>query len=137
MFGSSVPPPLPGMDLNHPPDFAKIAEMMQKAGLPPPPPPMGGQMPMQMPMQMPPPPPGFLPPPPGFGNGFPPGIPSFSGIPGMGGNAVVEIRDSQPPPTEAPGAGAGAGSVRRRGPLPSQAESLQMEQRKGKYTRAR
>jgi polyadenylation factor subunit 2 len=29
------------------------------------------------------------------------------------------------------------GGVRRRGPLPSQEESLQMEQRRGKFTRAR
>jgi polyadenylation factor subunit 2 len=33
--------------------------------------------------------------------------------------------------------GSGGGTVRRRGPLPSQEESLQMEQRKGKYTRTR
>ena len=119
-FGASAAPPLPGLDPNNPPDFAKLAEMMKKAGLPPPPP--GGQFP--------PPPPGMLPPgllpPPNFQvhAGFPPpppgvGAPPFP-IPGM------ENSDS----------GAG-GSVRRRGPLPSQEESLQMEQRRGKYTRAR
>lgn len=132
MFGGA-PPPLPGMDPNHPPDFAKLAEMMQKAGLPPPPPPaFGGQ-------QVPPPPPGFLPPPgfgnppPGFGNGYPPPqmppMPQFGGIPCMGSD---NKGDSQPPPDNTSG-----GSVRRRGPLPSQEESLQMEQRRGKYTRAR
>lgn len=132
MYGGA-PPPLPGMDPNHPPDFAKLAEMMQKAGLPPPPPPTyGGQ-------QLPPPPPGFVPPPgfgnppPGFGNGYPPpqmpALPQFGGIPGMGGDNRGEI---QPPPDNTSG-----GSVRRRGPLPSQEESLQMEQRRGKYTRAR
>ncbi|PVH82499.1 WD40 repeat-like protein [Cadophora sp. DSE1049] len=124
-YGTGVPPPPPGMDLNNPPDFAALAEMMQKAGLPPP-----------LPGQMPPPPPGMIipgmPPPPGFG--LPPGFPP---PPGMG----------QQPPFPIPGMGgeerqgseqaSGAGSVRRRGPLPSQEESLQMEQRRGKYTRAR
>lgn len=124
VFGNGLPPPLPGLDPNHPPDFAKLAEMMQKAGLPPPPPPVGGQMPL---------PPGMLPPgllpPPGFTAGFPPpppgmGAPPFQ-IPGMGGGD----RDSEPPTS--------GGSVRRRGPLPSQEESLRMEQRQGKYTKAR
>ncbi|KAK0121958.1 pre-mRNA cleavage and polyadenylation factor (CPF) complex subunit [Cadophora gregata] len=124
-YGTGVPPPPPGMDLNNPPDFAALAEMMQKAGLPPP-----------LPGQVPPPPPGMIipgmPPPPGFG--LPPGFPPPPGmgqqppfpIPGMGG----EDRQG----SEQAGA---AGSVRRRGPLPSQEESLQMEQRRGKYTRAR
>jgi len=124
-YGTGVPPPPPGMDLNNPPDFAALAEMMQKAGLPPP-----------LPGQMPPPPPGMIipgmPPPPGFG--LPPGFPP---PPGMG----------QQPPFPIPGMGGeerqgseqanSAASVRRRGPLPSQEESLQMEQRRGKYTRAR
>jgi polyadenylation factor subunit 2 len=129
-FGAKGAPPLPGLDPNNPPDFAKLAEMMQKAGLPPPPPPMGGQMPVPPPGML---PPGFgagFPPPPGLGS-FPPpppgmGAPPF-GIPGMGEN-----RDNSETPS-----GGGGGSVRRRGPLPSQEESLQMEQRKGKYTRAR
>ena len=33
--------------------------------------------------------------------------------------------------------GGGSGSVRRRGPLPSQQESLMEEQRRGKYRTAR
>ena len=159
------PPPLPGMDPNNPPDFAKLAEMMQKAGLPPPPPPgaVNGHVPPP-PHMLPPgflPPPGQFPVPPGqFGQGFPPppppnmgGIPGmggFSGIPGMGngqaayGNGVGggvdqygrEIPNAGPGQAPAQESGAG-GSVRRRGPLPSQEESLQMEQRRGKYTRAR
>ncbi|CZT06824.1 related to polyadenylation factor I subunit 2 [Rhynchosporium graminicola] len=121
-----VPPPLPGMDLNKPPDFAALAEMMQKAGLPPP-----------LPGQMPPPPPGMMmpgmhPPPPGFGfPGFPP--------PPVAGNQ----QQQQQPPFPIPGMGgedrqsSEQASVRRRGPLPSQEESLQMEQRRGKFQRAR
>jgi polyadenylation factor subunit 2 len=130
MFGNGVPPPLPGLDPSHPPDFAKLAEMLGKAGLPPPPPIGAGQIP-QLPGML---PPGLLPPP-GFPGGFPPpppgmGAPPFQ-IPGMTGNgAVNENKDSEPPQS-------GGGSIRRRGPLPSQEESLQMEQRKGKYTRAR
>jgi polyadenylation factor subunit 2 len=103
-------PPLPGMDLHNPPDFAKMAEMLQKAGLPPPPP--GSQFPPPPPGML---PPGFPPPPPGYGN-FPPPPPGFQD----------QSSDQS-----------GTASIRRRGPLPSQAESLQMEQRKGKYTRAR
>ncbi|KAH6712229.1 WD40-repeat-containing domain protein [Leptodontidium sp. 2 PMI_412] len=126
-YGAGVPPPPPGMDLNNPPDFAALAEMMQKAGLPPP-----------LPGQLPPPPPGMMipgmpgMPPPGFG--LPPG---FIPPPGMG----------QQPPFPIPGMGgedrqgseqaSSSGTVRRRGPLPSQEESLQMEQRRGKFTRAR
>jgi polyadenylation factor subunit 2 len=129
-FGAKGAPPLPGLDPSNPPDFAKLAEMMQKAGLPPPPPPMGGQLPVPPPGML---PPvfgtGFPPPPPGLGS-FPPpppgmGAPPF-GIPGMSEN-----RDNGETSS------GGGGSIRRRGPLPSQEESLQMEQRKGKYTRAR
>jgi polyadenylation factor subunit 2 len=101
------PPPLPGLDPNNPADFAKIAEMMQKAGLPPPPPP--GMLP----------PGGFIPP------------PNFAVPPGF------------PPPPQVPlpaagGADQGVDSAgRRRAPLPSQEESLRMEQKKGHYTRVR
>jgi polyadenylation factor subunit 2 len=109
-FGIGPPPMLPGMDPTRPPDFAQLAEMMKKQGIP-----MPGQFP-----GMPPPPPNFQLPP-GFGPGVPP-PPPFN----MGGGQH-EIKEEN----------AGGGSVRRRGPLPSQEESLQMEQRKGKYTRAR
>jgi polyadenylation factor subunit 2 len=47
------------------------------------------------------------------------------------GSSGSENKESEPPSS------GGGGGVRRRGPLPSQEESLQMEQRKGKYTRAR
>ncbi len=128
-FGNN--PPLPGMDPSNPPDFAKLAEMMQKAGLPPPPPLGVGGIPPPLPGML---PPGLLPP--GFATGYPPpppgmgGPPPPFGIPGMGQN---EREGSE----HASNTSAGGGSIRRRGPLPSQEESLQMEQRKGKYTRAR
>ncbi|CAJ2506125.1 Uu.00g002550.m01.CDS01 [Anthostomella pinea] len=93
------PPPLPGLDPNNPADFAKIAEMMQKAGLPPPPPP--GMLP-----------PGLIPPP---NFAMPPGFP--------------------PPPM--PMSAEDSAAARRRAPLPSQEESLRMEQKKGHYTRVR
>ncbi|KAI2462848.1 WD40 repeat-like protein [Annulohypoxylon bovei var. microspora] len=102
----ALPLPLPGgLDPTNPADFAKIAEMMQKAGLPPPPPP------------------GMLPPglilPPNFA--VPPGFP--------------------PPPVFATGGvdmqADGSNGGRRRVPLPSQEESLRMEQKKGNYTRVR
>jgi polyadenylation factor subunit 2 len=125
LSGASNVPPLPGMDPKNPPDFAKLAELIKKAGLPPPPPiGAGGQFPPPPPGML---PPGFPPPPGGF-QGFPPPPPGMSG----------------PPPFQIPGMDHGSnepantgGGVRRREPLPSQEESLQMEQRKGKYTRAR
>ena len=124
--GTAGAPPIPGMDASNPPDFATIVEMMKKAGMPLPPPPSAeghippppGQFPGLSPgMQI---PPGFIPPPPpGMG---PPGIPGMTM--GMG-------TESATPETTS------TGSVRRRAPLPSQEESLQMEQRKGRYTKAR
>lgn len=122
-----LPPPPPlGLDPSQPPDLAQITELMKKAGLPLPP----------QNTQFPPPPPGMLPPgflpPPNF-PGFPPPPPQAGvppppfGIPGMGQNV-----------SSAPEANSGGiSAVRRRGPLPSQEESLQMEQKRGKFTRAR
>lgn len=112
--GSGPPPPLPPIDPNNPPDFAALQEMMRKAGLPPPPPPggVGGQF-------APPPPPGMMGP--GAPFPFPPGF------------AVPP-----PPPPQVQnenGGSSGGGSIRRRGPLPSQEESLRMEQRYGKFTK--
>ena len=111
-------PPPPPLDPNNPPDFAAIAAMMKKAGfVPPPPPPPGAALP---PGAL---PPGMLPPglipPPGF---IPPGFP--------------------PPPPVPPqnlnyGADNDSDTGRRRAPLPSQEESLRMEQNKGNYTRVR
>ncbi|KAI1492183.1 WD40 repeat-like protein [Biscogniauxia mediterranea] len=98
--GAAPPPPFPGLDPSNPADFTKIAEMMQKAGLPPPPPP--GMLP-----------PGFMPPP----------------------NFTVPL-GFPPPPVPIPGDMSDS-SNRRRAPLPSQEESLRMEQKKGNYTRVR
>lgn len=101
-------PPLPGLDPKNPPNFAAIAEMMKKAGIPPPPPP--GALPPGML------PPGLIPPPPGFPLPFPPPPP------------VPPANAAHPPDN-------GANLGRRRAPLPSQEESLKMEQSKGNYTR--
>jgi polyadenylation factor subunit 2 len=101
------------MDPSNPADFAKIAEMIKRSGLPVPPP---GMLP-----------PGMLPNFPSPSGGFPPPPPGFAGPPGLGDSSKGN---------EGSGSG-GGGSIRRRGPLPSQEESLQMEQRKGKFTRAR
>ncbi|OBT87340.1 hypothetical protein VE02_03008 [Pseudogymnoascus sp. 03VT05] len=129
-LSGNLPPP-PPMDPNNPPDLATLTAMMKKAGIPPPPlPGQGGQFP--------PPPPGILPPgllPPGFTlpPGFPPPPPGMAGMPGLPpglGNAPPPIPGFAPQ-----GGEEGAAGVRKRGPLPSQQESLQMEQRKGKYTR--
>ncbi|KAL8708466.1 MAG: hypothetical protein Q9220_006623 [cf. Caloplaca sp. 1 TL-2023] len=120
---SNLPPPppipIPGMDP------AKFAELLAGGKLPPPPP-------FSMPGQGLPPPPvlppnfdfsklplGMLPP------GFPPPPPlpmtgaDIGGLPGIG--AIDNSR----------------GGIRRRGPLPSQQESLKEEQRKGKYRTVR
>lgn len=132
-MGAAVPPPpmpfgLPGLngaapppfDPSNPPDFATLQEMMKKAGLPPPPPPGSNS-------QFPPPPPGFPALPPGFQlpSGFPP-----PPIPGMGGALPFPI-----PPTAQDESN--IATVRKRGPLPSQEESLRQEQRAGNYTKIR
>lgn len=107
---------MPQFDPNNPPDPAALAEMMRNAGFQPPPPPIPGMFP-----------PGFAPPPiPGMMGGAPP----FQ-IPGMGQLQGQGQEDGGGDP------GVQTGSVRRRGPLPSQEESLQMEQQRGRYTRAR
>lgn len=113
---------IPPIDPNHPPDFAALAEMMKKAGLPPPP--MPGANTQHLP---PPPPPGFPPLPPNFQipPGFPP--PPGTGTPPFLFPATTQDSDV---------AGLNAG-VRKRGPLPSQADSLREQQMQGKYTKAR
>lgn len=112
-----IPPPggFPGMDP------AKFRELLASGQLPPPP--LPGQA-LPPPPVLPPNfdfsklpagmlPPGFPPPPP------PPFGAGTGGLPGIGSN------DSM-------GSG-GGGGIRRRGPLPSQQESLKEEQRKGKF----
>ncbi|KAF7196334.1 Polyadenylation factor subunit 2, partial [Pseudocercospora fuligena] len=122
-LGAGIPPPnpAPGNDMfNAPqPNFH---------GLPPPPPGMdidalqqalrNGQAP-----PMPPgfPPPGFPPPPQGYPPGFPP---PPGGLPGFG---------ATPPASN----GAGGGSIRKRAPLPSQADSLREEMKQGRYLKPR
>jgi polyadenylation factor subunit 2 len=142
--GGAVPPPLPFLDLDPsrpPPSVKEMAEIMQRAGIALPPP---GAVPP--PGMFPPPPPGFpIPPPPPRGGDFdgsgggggqvPPGLGMDAGggggLPGLG--AAAAAAGQQPP-------GAGSNSevtVRRRGPLPSQEESLRMEQNRGNYRHAR
>ena len=121
-------PPIPGLPPGMPPfDPSKLQELLASGEFPPPPLPVpqNGQAPASQPF--PPPPPGF----PGFPGGPPPpphmlqpGFP-MPPLPGMqqqqGGGNVADN-------------GAGA---RKRTPLPSQAESLQEEMRRGKYARPR
>ena len=107
--GAGGIPPLPALDLKNPPDFAAIAEMMKKAGIPPPPLPGAPGAPPPLPGML---PPGFLPP------------PNFAGFP------------VPPPPPGGYDLDPGA-DARRRAPLPSQEESLRLEQSKGNYTRVR
>ncbi|KAH9898937.1 WD40 repeat-like protein [Xylariomycetidae sp. FL2044] len=103
-MANGMPPPLPGLDPSNPADLAKIAEMMQQAGVLVPPPPPGMMSSGSMP------PPNFA---------LPPGFP--------------------PPPMPLQGLDAQSDSAgrRNRAPLPSQEESLRMEQKKGHYTRVR
>ncbi|KAK3302002.1 WD40-repeat-containing domain protein [Chaetomium strumarium] len=126
-------PPIPGVgvvDPKNPPDFAAIAEMMKKQGIPlPPPPPPPGMLPPGT--LLPPPvlpagypvPPGFPPPPPNLA-----AIAAAAAAAGGGGSGGQN---------NGGGDGGDGVGVRRRGPLPSQEESLRMEQIQGKYTRAR
>ncbi|KAK0709117.1 WD40-repeat-containing domain protein [Lasiosphaeria miniovina] len=113
-------PPLPGMDLKNPPDLAAIAEMMKKAGIPPPPPP-GGHLP-----------PGMLPP----GLIPPPGFPLPPGFPPPPPHLLAQQQQQQVAQA-AYDAEQTAESIRRRAPLPSQEESLRLEQSRGHYTRLR
>ena len=121
----NIPPPPPnlpnglaGMD----PEQFKA--MIASGTLPPPPPQFGSSLPPPPPnfdMSKLPPgllPPGFQPPP---GMPLPPPPSNFGGLPGI----------------DADGDGPGSGGVRRRGPLPSQEQSLMEEQRRGKYRIAR
>lgn len=89
-----------------------------------------------------PPPPGHMPfPPPGF-PGMPPA--EFPGIPGMPvfPPGMPPLLPGMPlpqgyPPPNMNGGGDAGGTVRRRGPLPSQEQSLQQEQSRGRFTHAR
>jgi polyadenylation factor subunit 2 len=125
--GTAAPPPLPfplpslpGVDPKNPPDYAAIAEMMKKHGIPPPPPPPGML------------PPGLIPPP-NPNLPLPPGFPPPPPPPHMVA-AVAAAAGKGPADNGADHHDAGG---RRRAPLPSQEESLRMEQSKGNYTRIR
>ncbi|KAJ2906856.1 protein PFS2 [Zalerion maritima] len=126
------PPPIPGADGQTPPDLAALAEMMQKAGIPFPPPP--GLLP---PGAVPPPggianlPPGFVPPP-GFPVPPPPGADGPIPMPPM--MQQQQSNDGSVSSDASPGK---SSSLRRRAPLPSQEESLRLEQSRGKFTRSR
>lgn len=113
-YGNGIPPlPIPGSGAP-PMDLAKLLELT--GGQLPPPPQQNGTSAGYPPL-----PPGFLPP----GGQFPPGFPPLAaGIPGIG--------QTPTPPTNG-----GSGSVRKRGPLPSQQESLKQEMRQGRYTKPR
>ncbi|KAI9807792.1 MAG: hypothetical protein M1825_005097 [Sarcosagium campestre] len=127
-----IPPPgslgdfkFPPLDPANPPDFSKLAALMGSSSVPPPP--LPGNFPQGIL------PPGLLPPgfqlPPGFPAPPPPPSLSFNGatnggaLPGLGADAAAAAND--------------AASIRKRAPLPSQQESLAMEQRQGKYRIAR
>jgi polyadenylation factor subunit 2 len=140
--GGIPPPPLPpqlagSIDPKNPPDFAAIAEMMKKHGIVPPPPPPPGAVPVPVPVpgML---PPGLIPPPPpvpgagGFPlpHGFPPPPPHLvNAAAGSGGEQQQQGGEG--------GSGGGGSGGRRRAPLPSQEESLRMEQSRGNYTRAK
>ena len=130
----NLPPPPQSRGGGQGMDIETFKAMIASGAIPPPPPQFGGG-PGQ---SLPPPPPNFdfskLPPgvlPPGFqpGQGIPPPPPppsqaGFNGVlPGIGSDSANAVGSS--------------GSVRRRGPLPSQQESLMEEQRRGKYRIAR
>ncbi|KAI9679607.1 MAG: pre-mRNA cleavage and polyadenylation factor (CPF) complex subunit [Trizodia sp. TS-e1964] len=132
--GIPLPPPygLP-LDSSNMPDLSKLAALMKDGtipmppfpiptsskGLPPPPP-----LPANFPPGLLPPgllPPGFQIPIPGFQGGIPPPPPGF--IPNsMKPNTGNDMNE-----------GPVASGIRKRGPLPSQQESLAEEQRRGKY----
>lgn len=122
------PPPIPGVAPGAPPDLSVVAELMKKAGFSFPPPPGGataGQIPPPPPGML---PPGLIPPPPNFAlpQGFPPPPPQ----------ALAQAAAAAQAVGQKPG-GSAESNIRRRAPLPSQEESLRMEQSKGQYTRPR
>jgi polyadenylation factor subunit 2 len=150
------PPPFPHLATMNP---ERLAQLLASGQLPPPPnfppPPAGanGQpgfpaLPFPPNFQLPPgmpPPPGSLPP-----GALPPGFPPLPGFPGFPPPPPLpnQMPGQMPPmPIPPPNAGlAAAGSpgghidasgVRRRGPLPSQQESLKAEMRKGQFRRPR
>lgn len=159
--GSAPPPPplapLPGIDPSNPADLARLAALMQQAGLPvpppPPPPPGSSGAPATAPPVVPPLPlpPGFTLPLPGVSGSSAPVLPGLSVPPppppplGIGAAAAAALLPGLGLAAGASGANnstegaesGGGGGGRRRAPLPSQEESLRMEQSKGNFTRVR
>ena len=133
-------PPMPGLAPGLPPlDPSKLQELLASGNFPPPPLPMpqsgqqvGGAAAAQQ-FPQPPLPAGF----PGFPGGAPP--PPLPGMlpPGFTMPQLPGMQQAlQAQPQQSAGAGENGG-VRKRAPLPSQAESLQEEMRRGKYSRSR
>lgn len=137
-MGNLVPPPppplvdgatvpnIPGFDPSNPQELFKFIASMG-GSLSPPPPPLNttaGGVP-------------GLPPPPPLPGAFPPGaLPPGLLPPGF--RLPSGLAAQSPPPANGqalpgPNGDSGGGGVRKRGPLPSQQESLAMEQRQGKY----
>jgi polyadenylation factor subunit 2 len=120
-------PPPPGTGL---PPGTNLPPMPGKNG---PPIDLGRLQQMQLPQGFPPP---HMAPPPGLPPGLPPnptpgaGIP---GLPGLGGGSGGGL----PGLPGLNGAGDAGGSVRRRGPLPSQEQGFKMEQARGNFRTAR
>ncbi|KAF2218731.1 WD40-repeat-containing domain protein [Elsinoe ampelina] len=115
-----IPPPTNGQPPPFPPgmDMERLKAMF--GGQLPPPPPNGFPMPLPGQAGAPP----FPPPPGGFPAGFPPPPAGFQLPPGM-------------PPLPMQNQGQDSGSVRRRGPLPSQQDSLAEQMRAGNYRTAK
>lgn len=137
LSGPGMLPGLPGLSTA---DFSSLAGLFAGGALPPPgslpPPPLplpGGVLPPP-PGQL---PPGFVPPPPLPGFALPgmPGPPA--GIPGIGGPVIPGVGMALSGGGGGGGSGGGSaddgggGGVRRRGPLPSQKDSLREAQRSG------
>ena len=127
-----MPPPflggMPGLENIAAMAPAEFKAMLASGNLPPPPPP-----PLPPNFDFSKMPAGFFPP--GFQlpPGFPPPPPP-AGAPGASARASASANGGVWPGWAAEaGPGGGGGSVRRRGPLPSQQESLLEEQRRGKY----
>jgi polyadenylation factor subunit 2 len=152
-------PGLPGLaqTADKPTSFAPTMDLPPVLPIPPPPPNFVGMDPQRFAQMVaegkiipPPPPPGqpFAPPPPGFDFSklppeilakFPGGVPPPGFIPPPPPQLIGGLPIPPPPPSVGlPGMDLNSAlSVRKRGPLPSQQESLIEEQKKGNYRTAR
>lgn len=126
-MGNALPPPpppmmgLPGLNGATAMDPSRLANLFASGALPPPgsfPPPPPGGIPLDFDLSKLKLPPGFQLPP-----GFPPPPP-----PPMNGGGIPGLTDGRPSSS-----GVGAATIRKRGPLPSQQESLMLEQKRGNF----